>query len=227
VSDTPRQPDEPGNAAPALERSGRNRWQFGLRTVFLLMAAIAVWMAYVINRREIATLEARIKAMQPLAHELIVDDPTKIAAVKLAEYWYDENRWDVYLPGGRYRLCLATRGVDDNGLAPVVKSRAITAGRHRLALEQQKENDAWRVAVTLDGAVALAAAEPKEWDPGTGSSGGGQYSLSEQFRVDQPTVLFRRRFMRKDATGLMTTPPGPTEGILLWIEPVTGPDPKP
>ena len=62
------------------------------------MAAIAVWMTCFLNRRQNARLEARIQALLPLVHELVIDDPAKIAVVKLEEYWYDENRWEVYLP---------------------------------------------------------------------------------------------------------------------------------
>jgi hypothetical protein len=183
-----------------------------------LTAAIAAWMAYFVNRRHNAELEARIKTLVPLAHELIIEDPRKIAVVKLEEYWYDENRWEIHLPDGRYRLCVATRGIDNTGLTPVGKSAPIEAGRHYLALEQRRDRDVWRVTVLGDGKELVAVEEPRDWDPGIGSTGGGQYSLSEQLPPDQPAVLFRRRFMRPDGKGGWTTPLGPTEGILLWIE---------
>jgi hypothetical protein len=227
VSDAPQQPGEPGGSIPAVKRRDRRRWQFGLRTLSLLMAAIAVWLTFFINRRHNATLEARIKAMVPLAHELVIEDAKKIAVVKLEEYWYDENRWDIYLPDGRYRLCLATREVDESGLAPVAKSRPIKAGRHRLALEQRRDGDVWRVTVAWDRTGLLAVEEPKDWDPGVGSSGGGDYSVGEQLAADKPAVLFRRRFTREVSEGQMTTPRGPTEGILLWIERTGGSDAGP
>jgi hypothetical protein len=214
---------EPGNSSPAAKQPRRRRWQLGVRTLLLLMAAIAVWMAYFVNRRHNAALAARIKAMVPLAHELVIEDARKIAVVKLEEYWFDENRWEVYLPAGQYRLCVATHGIDKNGLAPVVKSTPIEAGRHLLALEQQRDNDVWRITALWDGRERIAVEEPKDWDPGTGSVGGGDYSLSEQLPPDQPAVLFRRRFMREVGKGRTTTPNGPTEGLMLWIERTAGP----
>jgi hypothetical protein len=224
VSDDTYQPDEPGDRIPAARRRDRRRWQVGLRTLFLLMAVFAVWMAYFINRRQNAQLEARINAMIPLAHELIVDDARQIAVVKLEAHWFDENRWDLYLPAGRYRLCLATREIGEMGLAPAVKGAPLAAGRHRLALEQHKDKDVWRLAVTCDGPPVLSVEEPKEWNDDRGSSSESQFDVSEQSPADKPVVLFRRRFMRSDAKGGATSPTGPCEGILLWIEPEPAPD---
>ncbi len=201
MSDQSQPSNEPGDANPVARRAGRTSWQVGLRTLVLLMAAIAVWMTYFINRRHNAAVEARIKVMVPLAHELIVDDPKAIAVVQLEPYWFDDFRWDISLPDGQYRLCLATRGIDDDGFAPEVKSAPITSGRHQLAIDQQLRSDVWRVNVVWDGRELIAAEEPKDWDAGTGSMGGSQYSLSEQLSADKPAVLFRRRFMRRSDTG--------------------------
>ncbi len=208
----------PGDPA-VVESSRKSRWQFRLRTLFLLVAAIAVWLTFLVNREQNARLRSRIDALQPMAHELLIDDPGKIAVVKLEEYWYDENRWDLHLPPGNYRLCLATRDVDDPGLAPLRESVPLAAGRHRIALDLEPDASGWRVRVAVDGAKVLEVTETREWDPGRGSTGGGEYSQSKQFPVEQPLVIFRRRFHRPTGAGSFSTPKGPCEGILLWIEP--------
>ena len=143
------EPEASTSRDPAVTRPGRSRWQVGLPTLLLLMAAIAVWMTCFLNRRQNARLEARIQALLPLVHELVIDDPAKIAVVKLEEYWYDENRWEVYLPPGDYRLCLATRGVDNQGFPTAMKSVPLAAGRHVLSLEQRLEKDIRRIAVAM------------------------------------------------------------------------------
>ena len=206
------------NAIAARPRP--SRLQFGLRSLFLLVAAIAVWTTYFNNRHRMTALEADIAAMRPLTHELVVNDADKIAVVKLEELWYDDNRWEVSLPDGKYRLCLATRGIDEDGLAPVMKSEAIEAGRHAICLEQQNDNASWLITANWDGSRLLSVHEPKEWNPGSGSTGGGQYSQCTQLAADQPLILFRRRFSLPSGAGQVTTPSGPTEGILLWIEPI-------
>src|SRR4051812_6583864 len=96
----------------------RWRWQFGLRSLILMTAALAAWLTVFVNRRFNETLESRIQVMRPLAHVLEIDDPSKVAIVRLEEYWYDDHRWEVYLPAGQYQVCLATREIDNNGLAP-------------------------------------------------------------------------------------------------------------
>ena len=183
---------------------------------------MAVWLSYGLERRRIDDLTARIDSLRPLARELIVDDPGMIAAVKHEELWYDENAWDVHLPAGRrYRLCLATRGIEERATPPPGVSAPLEPGRRVIALEQIKEGDGWRVDVSCDGKVAASATQPKNWYAGSGSTGGSQFSASRQSAADKPVVLFHRRFMGPpDAKGQSSMPSGPTEGVALWIEPV-------
>jgi hypothetical protein len=205
-------------AAVSVPRPGR--WQVGLRTLFLLMAVVAVFLAVVINRRRSTELESRIRVMQPLARELIVDDPGKIAVVRLNDLWMDEDRWDIHLPPGNYRLCVATRGVDQKGFAPVVRSAPIAPGRHRLGMVLRRKGENWQIPVTSDGSELLTVEETKDWARSS-SMGGGDFSTSTQFPADQPNILYHRRYMLDGPTGIDSTmPEGPTEGLMIWIEPV-------
>ena len=214
----------PPDPAPATPAPRWGRWQVGLRTFVLLTAAVAVWLTYALERRRIADLTTRIASLRPLARELVVDDPGKIAVVKREEFWFDENRWDVHLPAGRrYRLCLATRGIAEGGFPVPSASAPLAPGRHVVAVDQVKDGDGWRVAADCDGTRLVSVTEPKGWDPGTGSEGGGNYPVSEQFAPERPVILFHRRFMGpRDAQGQAATPAGPTAGVMLWIEPDAG-----
>jgi hypothetical protein len=219
VSEMSHPPDAPAGIMTDVPKPGRRRWQVGLRTLFLLIAAIAVWMAYFINRRHNAALAARIEAMAPLAHELIVDDPKKIAIVKLEDLWMGEDRWEIHVPEGRYRLCLATHGIGQDGLATVTQSAAIAPGRHQLAFEQRRVKDVYRVIVRRDGTELITREEPSDWDTGSTMTTGDNYSTSRQFPPDGFVVLLRRRFMPRIITNTATAQNiGPTDGVLIWIE---------
>jgi hypothetical protein len=195
--------------------------------MFLLLTAVAVWTVYFSNRSSIRRLEERIESMRPLARELAVKDERQFAVVKLEQHWYDENRWSVYVPPGDFRLCLATRDVDEEGLAPVVASAPLAPGRHVLELDYVAVDGAsgeggWRVTVHCDGQEILSAEAPKAWYPSVGSSGGGHFDRMDQLPADKPAILFRRRFNQPGPNGMgmgSITPKGPTDGIMIWIEP--------
>jgi hypothetical protein len=207
-------------------RPARSRWQFRLHTLFLLVAAIAVWMTYFLNRNRNARLEERIASMRPLVRELQVDDPEAIAVVKLEEHWYGESRWDLYLPGGDYRVGLATRMIGETGFPPSATYRSIPSGpegsrgRHRIALEESKIGDVRRVTVHCDGSN-LSVDEPESWYSGSNRASGDSFEISKQFPANQPVVLLRRWFVRPDARSKTPQPSGPTDGIMIWIEPVS------
>lgn len=212
-------PDSP-DTPPA--RAGRSHWQLGLRGMILFTAVCAVWMTVLLNRRHNALLEARIATMRPLARELVVEDPAKVAVVKLDELWDDDHRWDLYLPPGRYRLCLATRQIVDQGLAPVVASQPIGPGRHLIGLALRKQKTGWRIEANCDGARPIAHEEPLEWNPERGSSTTGGYAQSATLPANQPVVLHRLSLTVPPPSGTASATSVPAEGILLWVEPVTG-----
>ena len=160
--------------SPAVTRPGRRRWQVGLPTLLLLMAAIAVWMTFFINRRQIARLEARIQALLPLVHELVVDDPAKIAVVKLEDYWYDDNRWEVYLPPGDVPALPGDPRDRRSGLAlrDEEACRSRRAGMSCLWSNGWSKDSPTHHRRTCDGKEQLTVEEPKEWDTGSSSSNG-------------------------------------------------------
>ena len=216
-----REQAESDDNTPVRGKTIRRRRQVGLRTLLLLTAAIAVWIAVFVNRRENALLEQRIKAMVPLAHELTIKTDEKIAAVALEQLWHYERRWDVFLPHHDYWVCLATRGVGI-GLPIDCKSVLIKPGRHRIVLEQRATQDGWRVTLTLDDALVLTVDEPKSWFDETGLSflsSSGVASPTEEFAPAAQVVLFVSLFPHSYRVAGATVPSPPDEGIALWIQP--------
>jgi hypothetical protein len=236
---------EPPGAGPREtppDRAPRSRWQVGLRGLMLFTAAFAVWTTYLLNRHHNASLAARIPAMRPFAHELVVADETKAAVVKLEELWPDDDRWDVYLPPGQYRLCLATRGIGYNGVPPAETSQPIQPGRHTIELAIRKTKSGWRVEASSDGARLLTVDETPEWNPIKTFSADGDFSKSTTLPAGELIVLQGGGFgsmqngpasepiyflhagggSLRGGEVVALSPGGPYEGIRLWIEPVAG-----
>jgi hypothetical protein len=158
--------------------------------------------------------------MRQMARELIVEDEEQIAVVMLPQEWMDESRWDIHLPEGEYVIRLATRQIDKQGFAPVVEERPISAGQHRIELTVSEEGSGREITVTDDDRPLIEAEEGPDWNVGGGSEGGSEIGNCVHRSADEPLVLFRRRFRQRATGGASIPPKGPTEGLMLWIEPV-------
>ena len=209
----------PVEGAPGSPAARRSRWQFGVRSMLAVTALVAVWTAHVHNLREIRRLEGRIEVLRPLVHELEVTSPARFASVKLDPHWYDENRWDLYVPDGSFRVCLATRGIEAAGFPADSLRRPLPAGQHTLELRPSSDGDVRRVAVLVDGAPLLEVVEPKGDALTSGSStsetSSGDAAASEP---DRRPLVFRRRFLVPRGGGASAEPDGPGDGVLMWIE---------
>lgn len=185
-----------------------------LQNALWLIAVIAVWYSLYLKNHDVKRLKSRIALLQPLARELVVDDPTKFAVVFRQPSWMDENQWEIHVPPGAFNLCLATHDVVfDQIPEKLEKSAPLEPGRHLIKLDHVKTPTGWRLSLMCDGTEILTANETAEWY-GTGSSQGGSlHSSSQQVAADQPVTLFHRQYVpdyRNTATG---------NGIVLWIEP--------
>ncbi|MCA9191590.1 MAG: hypothetical protein KDB03_07505 [Planctomycetales bacterium] len=203
--------------------TGRKLVQWNLLTLLLLASAVAVWVAYLQFERSSLDLSSRLPALQEMAGELVIEDESQTAVIRLPQTWFNEHRWDCYLPEGEYQLRLATREIPADNLPNSNLNFPIPAGRHLLQLETELVGEQWQIQVRLDQQTVLTVQEPKAWDLGAGSSEGPQYSISTQIPASDPVVFIRRRFMVNDkASGGSVSPPSPTNGVMLWIESTTG-----
>ncbi len=224
MTDLSNRPDGPNVQTPPADPPIRRRWQIGMRTLFLLICAVAVWLGVVMNREKTRAMQARLDVIRSLARELEVEDPARIAIVKKQDQWMDEDRWDLYLPEGSYRICMATREVGDTGFAPVIKSVPIAPGRHRLALDQRTQGKVWRAVLTCDGSEQLTIEEPETFT-GDSSTNSNEVSISEQFPPERPVVLSRRQFSDSKSGVGSGAPNGKSDGLMVWIEPDPGAQP--
>ncbi|HYW80263.1 MAG TPA: hypothetical protein VE890_11830, partial [Thermoguttaceae bacterium] len=178
---------EPSEIQPVeLTPPRRRRFtlQWSLSTMLLLMVVVAAWVPYVRFRQEIPQIEQRIDAMRDMTRELIVEDPTQITAVHLPQMWYDEHRWDIYLPAGEYRMHLTTCEVDQDGFPPAMEQALLSAGKHRIELLQSEVEDRWKIVVTVDDRSVLEIVEQPGWPPSQSSSGASRISTCRQYAPD-------------------------------------------
>jgi hypothetical protein len=219
------QPASENALAPKQTRSAK-KLQFSLQTIMLFTAVVAVFVAYFRTRDETAQLRRQLPGLREAARELIVHDPEQYAVVQHQPRWYDEFRWRIYLPEGRrYELFLATEKIENSnkGLPPATGKFELTPGEHELEIQQIREaDDSWQVRILVDGETALTQKHPESWHPGVGSSGGSEFSSSQQQAVEQPLILFQRRFHEPTKGGGSQTPQVPSNGVMLWIEPIKG-----
>ena len=99
--------------------------------LFLLICAVAAWLGVFKGRETTRAMESRLDVLRSMGRMLEVDDPARIAVVKKQDQWMDEDRWDLYLPPGEYRICMATRELGHTGIPPAMKSAPIRPGRLR------------------------------------------------------------------------------------------------
>ncbi len=194
--------------------------QFRVRTLCLLVAAVAIFVSYSHDRYRLATLESRIGLMRTLARQLQIHDVNQIAVVQRVPRWYDDNRWEVYLPKGEYRICLGTRGVNRVGrfgLTSVTASERLQSGLHLIAIELEPENGSCRVTVNRAGTTVFSILEPDIPNGGFGMTSSPEVPASKQVAVSDPVVLFRRHFVGSAAP---SSPNRSADGALLWIESV-------
>ena len=216
--------DGPAAGPPTADRPIKSRWKIGLRTLLLLICAVATWLGVLMNDERTRALQSRLDVIRSLVRELEVDDPGQIAVVKKLDQWMSEDRWDLYLPPGSFRICMATREVGDDGFPPTMKSAPIRSGRHRLALDQRTGESSWKGVLTCDGSEQLTIEEPRTF-PGDGATTTEEISVSEQFPANRPVVLSRRQFSDLSPGGGSVAPTAPSNGLMVWIEPDPGATP--
>jgi hypothetical protein len=203
---------------PPADRPIKCCWQVGMRTLILLICAVAAWLGLMMNRERTRVLQARLDVTRSLVRELEVDDPGQIAVVKKLDQWLDEDCWDLYLPPGFYRICMATRQVGNDGLPPAMKWAPIRPGRHHLALEERTEENSWKGVLICDGSEHLVIEEPKTF-PGDHTSTSEVISVSDQIPANLPVVLSRSQFSNSSAGGGSVAPTAVSDGLMIWIEP--------
>ena len=210
-------------------RRFRPRWS--LLTLILLASAVCTWSLYYRLRHDNARLRVGIQTMKGQSRKLRIEHPDRLAVVLLPESWYDETKWDVALPseksvaagGATYKLCLATREIDlpREGFPPA-EEFILPPGRHQIELRTVGNRGEWNIIALLDDQPVIDVTEPADWNPGHG--GAGTSALWERpyqpGGVTQSVMLSRWVFSVDKPNQGFGLPDGPSNGVLLWLQPL-------
>lgn len=207
----------------AATAPARWRWQPSSRDLLLVVVAAALLLSGEVNRRRSADLTARIKRLRQVGRELDVVDPRRLAAIGRPSDWVDDHQFQVFVPAdGDFRVCLATRAINADGL-PVPQGVApLGPGKHTLTLTTTRHDGGTR-CVVLDGKERrLAVEEPAGWagSDARSSRSAARIGKAVQAPADRPLVLLRSRYRLRPpgARGRHLAPSRPVDGVMLWVE---------
>lgn len=192
-------------------------------TLLLLTAAVGIWAWNFRMVQQTTQWEYEINVLRRAAGELAVDDPRQMAVIQRRPEWRGDLQWDVFLPPGReYSLYLATRDIDQRGgfegLTP--RQAKLPPGKHRIQLKYTEAADGkWDIGILREGQPLLESTETPDWQTSTSFSWSQPVRIGETLQRAAPARLPLRRlaFNIPDATG-SSSPRGPANGLLVWIE---------
>ncbi len=195
-------------------------WQLGLRQMLMVTFCAGVWFAHWTNLRRIAILEPRLSNLQSLSPELNIVDPNRVAIVQLNSPWFSIERWEVYIPTDKFRICVATEGIDQSGFPDTYASEPLPQGRYEIHFEEQQGASSFHYLVTRNGQSCFDIVTNTSPGSNGSSSGSGVSKRSLQFDVKVAIELIRRRYNVPvpGSPGSSQSPAVPSQGLLLWIQ---------
>lgn len=191
-----------------LPRFGLPR--FGLRSLLLLIAAVATWMSYYTGQHKIAESLKAIESLHALAPELHVRDPNEYACLAIDR---DDSirEYHCYLPlKGQYQINLvANQEFTMNDKVSPEFTAGIAPGEHRILLEETND----KLLVTVDDQPVFDISRKRPESTSLSWSGANEGYRQQWHPIDAPLSLLR---LTQRAANAKWDAPGP--GIILWIE---------
>ena len=178
---------------------------FSLTTILLLVAAISVWIAsYVVYGQKVTEARSKLRPLQVVSNSLIVDDPVKIAVVRMDVSTVLRNfQWKAYLPpvnnDEAFVLCMAQDSNCPTKLpsidADYVKKFPIPSGTHEISfteIDQTKEERA-KLRAERKAAIQKMVEQSKLNPSGGQKSGSGAYGGPNRgtFRRRKPVFALK------------------------------------
>ena len=203
----------------------RRRFQYSLSTLMLVTTIVALLAALLVTYRQREEARAEVKKFRGEMGYLDVADARKIYARSFRAPGDNRWAWRVYLPEKRkYRLYMSQTGIPQEGFPYHQCNTPIASGELLIdAAAQEGRNGKWRLCVHVRGHEDEGGFST-EMAPIPGNGWGSESVSSREQKTlapDKPLVLLRGRKMKDVGTVPgrdFQTDPGPTEGIMVWIE---------
>ena len=201
------------------------RVRISLLHVFLVVACCAIWIARMNLAEEKLHLESRLPGLREAARELVVPRPEMLAAVGKLPL-REEKLWEVYVPPqGSFELRLASESIEEHNIPEAYEAVPLSPGRHEIELRGVVRPEESDLQLIVDGRVAVDVGgklRTHKW-----SYGSSTYETVEDNQArppNMPITLIRKRFNPPPPDGnpanIQPLPPGPADGVLLWIQPL-------
>ena len=197
--------------------------QSRLRTLLLLLTAIATTFSAWRVHREIEATNEKIEIARLLARDLKVSDESQYALVYENSVWEGERKHRIYLPPGRtYVLHVSLeaqyRVPASKDTAPSIESITLDPGEHTIQhFFYIEKNGSTRIHVYCDDELIYDEVHGAGWLP---------YNYAFTEKTDEPLISIQRptHTPLEIWRGVWQHPPPPgyverVRGLILWVEP--------
>jgi hypothetical protein len=212
------------------------RVRFSLLTILLLTAIVSLSIVVAKLWSEVGPLRAQVRSMRTELGLLNIDDSSVAQAIQLGTGKADHWKWRIYLPAtGEYELfvysgMIPPRGFYQNWYDEVRKnasgmSSTFDGGEFVFNVQLKKQDDQWLV-LTSRGIDRMGGVWSVHGDwlsqlMGRGITSSVGPDTAVRFRPGQPIhlmTLLEPIATKNGNTTYWSTPTGPANGIVVWIE---------
>lgn len=205
--------------------------KFSLKDLLMLIAVVALVVAYGMTTSELSETLKQLTALRNEMRYLSIEDEHAINAISIPGLGRRSWRWRLHLPEDRkFRLRLAFDDIPIDGLPEIAPDNMrceLPTGESILSAALVNENGEWGVHIYSE--TQGASNFDFIWDV-TGRDaawlekrGGVSTRLAgsagtRDGPADEPYVLLSLRNALSPQPGVTQTNPNPTDGVLIWIQ---------
>jgi hypothetical protein len=183
--------------------------RFGLRTLLLLIACVAVWLAYFRAIDSISNDLKEIEVLHSLAPEVFVRKQDEYACLVIDRTDSIEEFHCYLPPGSDYQLNLNCHNhFEASQLGPAELSHPLSAGTYHIYLDYNLN----RLVVRVDEKIVFDVSLPSNYDLGSNFSSGARTQFGLQWYDWERPLVLRSKIPAKPNSS------GKTAGYVLWID---------